>query len=177
MGRDRSDFGDFVVTRWRAMLRTAYLLTGDHGHAEDLVQSTLAKCYVAWPRLRAQAAADSYVRKTMLNTYLAWRRRKSWHEIASDEIPEHGNADSTEGLAQRSVVMAALAELPPRQRAVVVLRFFEDLGVQQVADQLGCTAGTVKRQTSEALSKLRRTLGEITDEIEAEAVIEREGRR
>lgn len=177
MGRDVSEFSDFVVARWRAMLRTAYLLTGDHGHAEDLVQTTLAKCFVAWPRLRERKAADAYVRKTMLNTYLSWRRKKSWHEIASDAPPDREAADSTEGLAQRSDVMAALAQLPPRQRAVVVLRFFDDLGVEQVAGQMGCTAGSVKRQTSVALSKLRQTLGEITDRVDAESLVEGKDRR
>jgi RNA polymerase sigma-70 factor (sigma-E family) len=177
MGRDVSEFSDFVVARCRAMLRTAYLLTGDHGHAEDLVQTTLAKCFVAWPRLRARKAADAYVRKAMLNTYLSWRRKKSWHEIASDAPPDREGADSTEGLAQRSDVMAALAGLPPRQRAVVVLRFYEDLGVDQVADQMGCSAGSIKRQTSVALSKLRHALGEIADAVGEESLVEGKGRR
>jgi RNA polymerase sigma-70 factor (sigma-E family) len=163
MARDRSEFTDFVGSRWSAMLRSAYLLTGDRGHAEDLVQTALAKCFVAWPRLRELDAADAYVRKAMLNTYLSWHRKKSWHELPSDDPPERVDADSTEHLAQRSVVLAALSGLPPRQRAVVVLRFYDDLGVHQVAEQMGCTTGSVKRQTSVALSKLRRTLGEMAD--------------
>ena len=177
MARDLSDFSDFVVARWQAMYRTAYLLTGDHGHAEDLVQTALGKCFVAWPRLRERAASDAYVRKTMLNTYLSWRRKKSWYELASDAPPDRESADSTEGLAQRSVVMAALAELPPRQRAVVVLRFFDDLGVEQVATQMGCTAGSVKRRTSVALGKLRQALGDITDVVNEESLVEGKGRR
>jgi RNA polymerase sigma-70 factor (sigma-E family) len=177
MGRDRSEFGDFVTARWPAMLRTAYLLTGDHGHAEDLVQTALAKCFVAWPRLRASAAADAYVRKAVLNTYLSWRRKRSWHELPSDQPPERAGVDSTEGLAQRSVVMDALATLPPKQRAVVVLRFYDDLGVQQVAQHLGCTTGSVKRQTSVALAKLRTVLGEAADLVEEAPSVDGRGRR
>jgi RNA polymerase sigma-70 factor (sigma-E family) len=159
MGRNVAEFSDFAALRWPTLLRTAYLLTGDHGHAEDLVQTTLAKCFVAWPRLRARSAADAYTRKAMLNTYISWRRKKSWYETPSDDRPEPEGVDSTAGIAQRSVVMAALATLPPRQRAVVVLRFYEDQGVAQVAKELGCSPGSVKRQTSEALKKLRRTIG------------------
>lgn len=176
MGRDSSEFRDFVAARWSVMLRTAYLLTGDHGYAEDLVQTALAKCYVAWPRLRARAAADAYVRKTLLNTYLSWRKKKSWQELPSDAPQERASADSTEEVAQRSVVVAALAGLPPRQRAVVVLRFYEDLGVQQTADQMGCSTGSVKRQTSLALSKLRQVLGD-AGESESEIRVEEGERR
>jgi RNA polymerase sigma-70 factor (sigma-E family) len=176
MGRDLSGFRDFVTARWPAMLRTAYLLTGDHGHAEDLVQTALAKCFVAWPRLRASAAADAYVRKAMLNTYLSWRRKKSWHELPSDDPSDGASVDSTEDLAQRSVVMDALAGLPPRQRAVVVLRYYEDLGVEQVAQQLGCTTGSVKRQNSVALGKLRTVLGEATDLVVGRSGVDERGR-
>lgn len=160
MRRDVADYSDFVALRWTSLLRTAYLLTGDHGHAEDLVQTALAKCFVAWPRLRASDAADAYVRKTLLNTYISWRRKKSWHELPSEDPPEPEGVDGTEALAERSVVLEALAALPPKQRAVVVLRFYEDLGVRQVARQLGCSTGSVKRQTFEALKKLRRAIGE-----------------
>jgi RNA polymerase sigma-70 factor (sigma-E family) len=177
MGRDRSEFTDFVAARWPAMLRTAYLLTGDRGHAEDLVQTALSKCFVAWPRLRASKAADAYVRKAMLNTYLSWRRKRSWHEVPRDDSPERAGADSTEDVAQRSVVMAALATLPPRQRATVVLRFYEDLGVEQVARQMGCTSGSVKRQTSIALSKLRTALGDAADLVEGVPRVDGRGRR
>jgi RNA polymerase sigma-70 factor (sigma-E family) len=177
MGRDLPEFRDFVTARWSAMLRTAFLLTGDHGHAEDLVQTALSKCFVAWPRLRASTAADAYVRKAMLNTYLSWRRRRSWYELPSDDPPEREGGDSTEDLAQRSVVMDALAALPPKQRAVVVLRFYDDLGVEQVARQMGCTSGSVKRQTSVALGKLRTVLGEAADLVEGAPSVDGRGRR
>jgi RNA polymerase sigma-70 factor (sigma-E family) len=163
MRRNVAEFNEFVTLRWPAMLRTAYLLTGDHGHAEDLVQTTFAKSFVAWPRLRARAAADAYVRKTLLNTYISWQRKRSWHELPSDHMPEPDGIDSTEHLAERSVVLDALAGLPPKQRAVVVLRFYNDLGVQQVARELGCSTGSVKRQTSEALKKLRSLIGDVVN--------------
>ena len=160
MGRDVAEYSEFVAMRWPALVRTAYLLTGDHGHAEDLAQTALAKCLVAWPRLRRRDAADAYVRKVLLNTYISWRRKSSWHELPSEDIPAAESYDSTEGLAQRSVVLDALAVLPPKQRAVVVLRFYEDLGVREVARELGCSTGSVKRQTYEALKKLRDIIGD-----------------
>jgi len=160
MRRDVADYSDFVAMRWPSLVRTAFLLTGDHGHAEDLAQSALTKCLVAWPRLRAREAADAYVRKALLNTYISWRRKSSWHELPSEDPPTIDAYDSTEGLAQRSVVLEALSTLPPKQRAVVVLRFYEDLGVRDVAKQLGCSTGSVKRQTYEALKKLRHVMGD-----------------
>jgi|RhiMethySRZTD1v2_1073278.scaffolds.fasta_scaffold661156_2 RNA polymerase sigma-70 factor (sigma-E family) len=160
MRRNVADYGEFVAMRWPALVRTAYLLTGDHGHAEDLAQSALTKCLVAWPRLRAREAADAYVRKVMLNTYISWRRKSSWHELPSEDPPATESYDSTDGLAQRSVVLDALAVLPPKQRAVVVLRFYQDLGVRDVARHLGCSTGSVKRQTYEALKKLRQVMGD-----------------
>jgi RNA polymerase sigma-70 factor (sigma-E family) len=160
MRRDVAEFSEYVAQRWASLVRTAYLLTGDNGHAEDLVQTALAKCYVAWPRLRAHDAPDAYVRKALLNTYISWRRKKSWHEMPSEDPPEPEGVDSTDDLARRSVILDALTTLPPKQRAVVVLRFYEDQGIHQVAQQLGCSTGSVKRQTHEALRKLRTTLGE-----------------
>jgi RNA polymerase sigma-70 factor (sigma-E family) len=160
MRRNVAEYTEFVAMRWPALVRTAYLLTGDHGHAEDLAQAALTKCLVAWPRLRARDAADAYVRKAMLNTYISWQRKSSSHELPSEDPPAIESYDSTEGLAQRSDVLDALAALPPKQRAVVVLRFYEDLGVREAAKQLGCSTGSVKRQTHEALKKLRHLIGD-----------------
>ena len=84
--RDIADFEEYVAVRWSACFRTAYLMTGDRGLAEDLVQTALATCYVAWPKLRAREAADAYVRKAMLNAFLSWRRRKSWGRELSTEV-------------------------------------------------------------------------------------------
>jgi RNA polymerase sigma-70 factor (sigma-E family) len=166
MPRDVAQFSDYAAARWGSLFRTAYLLTGDHGLAEDLLQTVLTKCYVAWPRLRASAAADAYVRKALTNTYISWRRRKSWgRERPTDQLPEATTGDDTDHVPMRHEMLRALAALPPRQRAVVVLRFYDDLGVEQVAATLGCSTGTVKSQTSDALRSLRRMLG---DDLEVE---------
>jgi RNA polymerase sigma-70 factor (sigma-E family) len=168
MGRDVADFSEYAAARWGALFRTAYLLTGDHGLAEDLMQTALAKCYVAWPRLRAAEAADAYVRKVLTNTYFSWRRKKSWgREHPTEVLPDRGGDDNTADVSVRQVVMRALEQLPPKQRAVVVLRFYEDLGVEQVAATMACSTGTVKSQTSDALAKLRDLLG---DDVELELV-------
>lgn len=168
MGRDVADFSEYAAARWGPLFRTAYLLTGDHGLAEDLMQTALVKCYVAWPRLRAAESADAYVRKALTNTYISWRRKKSWvREHPSEVLPDRGGNDNTADVSIRQVVMRALAQLPPRQRAVVVLRFYEDLGVEQVAASMECSTGTVKSQTSDALTKLRDLLG---DDVEIELV-------
>jgi len=130
MARSTPEFSEYVTVRWPPMLRTARLLTGDDGLAEDLVQTALEKCYVAWPRLRAPDAMDAYVRRTIVNTYISWQRRRSWHEVPRDRIPDIDHDDATAVVPERSVLMEALAQLPARQRAVVVLRFYEDLSVQ-----------------------------------------------
>jgi RNA polymerase sigma-70 factor (sigma-E family) len=166
MGRDVAEFSEYAAARWGSLFRTAYLLTGDHGLAEDLLQTVLVKCYVAWPRLRAAESADAYVRKALTNTYISWRRKKSWgREHPTEELPDLAVEDAGVDLSVRQVVMRALEQLPPRQRAVVVLRFYEDLGVERVASTLGCSTGTVKSQTSDALAKLRNILG---DDVELE---------
>lgn len=177
MPRDAAEFSDYVALRWPPMLRTARLLTGDDGLAEDLVQTALEKCYVAWPRLRASEARDAYVRRTIVNIYISWQRRRSWHEVPRDRIPEGEADDRTAEVPQRSVLQQALASLPAKQRAVVVLRFYEDLSVQQVAVELNCSTGTVKSQTSDALGKLRDLLGDDLDEMAVDRQTEGRGRR
>lgn len=159
--RDTAEFEDYVAMRWSACFRTAYLMTGDRGMAEDLVQTALSRCFVAWPKLRAREAADAYVRKAMLNTFLSWRRRKSWgQELATDVLPEAAGVDSSARIDEQHLLRDALAQLPPRQRAVVVMRFYDDLGVNEVAAAMGCSVGTVKSQTSDGLRKLRTLLDE-----------------
>ena len=177
MPRDSVEFSEYVTLRWPPMLRTARLLTGDDGLAEDLVQTALEKCYVAWPRLRARDARDVYVRRTIVNIYISWQRRRSWYEIPRDRIPDREAADHAADVPQRSLLQDALATLPARQRAVVVLRFYEDLSVQQVASELNCSTGTVKSQTSDALGKLRDLLGDDLDEAMIDRQREGRGRR
>lgn len=148
------EFDDFVAVRSTHLLRTAYLLTHDHALAEDLLQTALAKSWFAWSRIHGDP--EPYVRKVLVNTYASWWRRKWNGEHATDELPEgsaeHGLADD---LAASHDLWDALGRLPRRQRAVVVLRYFEDLSEAETAAQLGCSRGTVKSQLSKAFAKLR----------------------
>jgi RNA polymerase sigma-70 factor (sigma-E family) len=152
------EFTEFVRAAWPALYRTAYLLVGERGLAEDLVQTTLAKTYGSWGRVRDLGAAGVYARTVLVNTASSWFRRRAWSsEVATAELPDHPVAAPDD---DRPLVVAALRALPPKQRAVVVLRFYEDLSVEQTAAALGITAGTVKSQTSHAITKLRSLLGD-----------------
>ncbi len=162
MDREQRDaqFTDFVAARSRALLGTAYLLTGDRQRGEDLLQTALLKTYLAWPRLRDTRAVEAYVRRTMVTTSISWWRRR-WHgELPTAELPDHACAGPDGAVEQRSLVWPHLLALPPRQRAVVVLRFYEDLTEAQIAEQMGCSVGTVKSQSHRALASLRARLGE-----------------
>jgi RNA polymerase sigma-70 factor (sigma-E family) len=149
-------FRDFVVLRSPALVRSACLLTGDEGEAEDLVQTALAKAWVRWPRIVRQDAPEVYVRRVMLSTFLTWTRRRWRGEISVATLPERADPrDAFTNADVRRAVYAALRQLPPRQRAVIVLRYFDDLTAAQTADALGCSVGTVKSQCAKALAKLR----------------------
>ena len=149
--RERPDFEEFVVVCSGRLLRTAYLLTRDHALAEDLLQTALTKAWFAWPRLDDEP--EPYVRTIIVNTYATWWRRR-WHgERPTGELPEAVRAEA--GLDSRHDLWVALGRLPRRQRAVVVLRFFEDLSEADTAAAMGCSVGTVKSQTFRALAKLR----------------------
>jgi RNA polymerase sigma-70 factor (sigma-E family) len=156
----REAFREYVAGRSPALLRTAYLLTGHRGDAEDLLQTALAKTYLAWDRIRDREALDGYVRRVMVNTQTSRWRRKKVAEYPTDVLPERrSNRDATEDLALHDALWTALAELPKRQRAMVVLRYYEDLSEAETAEVLGVTVGTVKSTTSRALVKLRDTAG------------------
>ncbi len=144
-------FEEFVAARSSALLRTAYLLTRDHALAEDLLQTALTKAYLAWGRV--EGAPEPYVRRIVVNTYASWWRRKWNGERPTDELPETSHHEDRVG--ESGDLWDALGRLPRRQRAVVVLRYFEDLTEAQTADLLGISVGTVKSQTSKALAKLR----------------------
>ena len=148
---DRSGFADFVSASSPRLLRTAYLLTHDRHAAEDLLQSTLAKTWVAWPRIVGDP--EPYVRRTLATTYVSWWRRRSSHEKPTDDVLDAPAAAGTTD--ERVDLWAALGRLPRRQRAVVVLRYWDDLPEAEVARALGCSVGTVKSQASKALAKLR----------------------
>ena len=158
-GEDRKAFGALVEHRAASLLRTAYLLTGDWGLAEDLLQTALVKTWFKWDGLRDPAAAESYVRQVMARTYATWWRRKWRGELATGELPDVPVRDAYDDVDSRHALRRALAELPPRQRAIVVLRFYEDLSEAQVADLLGCSVGTVKSTASRALVRLRGLVG------------------
>jgi RNA polymerase sigma-70 factor (sigma-E family) len=150
---EQPDFDEFVTARSGRLLRTAYLLTRDHGLAEDLLQTALAKAWFAWGRI--QRDPEPYVRKVLVNTYATWWRRKWNGEQPVEELPDQGHPDHAEGAGVSRDLWEALGRLPRRQRAVVVLRFFEDLSEAETARILDCSPGTVKSQTSKALAKLR----------------------
>lgn len=154
-----AEFTELVHGCWGSLYRTAYLLVGDHGLAEDLVQTALARTYAAWPKVRSVGAAPAYARTTLVNTAAEWFRKRSWRrELPSEHVGEPDAAHHDPSL--RPTVIAALGLLAPRQRAVIVLRFFEDLSVAETARALGCSEGTVKSQTSDALATLRTHLGD-----------------
>lgn len=149
------DFDTFAAARWPHLVRTAYLLTGDHHEAEDLVQSTLAKVYLGWSRIRCLDVPDAYVHRALVNNNFSRFRKRRVAHLLTPLLPERARADPHSGIEDRALLMAALATLPPRQRAAVVLRYWEDLSEQQVADILGCSPGNVKSQASRGLRKLR----------------------
>ncbi|MEU4160713.1 SigE family RNA polymerase sigma factor [Actinoplanes sp. NPDC026670] len=153
-------FHQFVVSRRAALVRTATLLTAGDAHlAEDLVQSTLTKLYVAWPSFQRAGNPDGYVRRTLVNA-LTDERRRWWRrsERPMAEVPDRAAADHIDGDVSDGL-RAALRELPPRMRAALVFRYFYDLDVADTADALGCSEGTVKSQTARALDRLRAVLG------------------
>jgi RNA polymerase sigma-70 factor (sigma-E family) len=153
------EYVDYVTARIPALRRLAYLLAGDGHRADDLVQQTITTLYVKWQRARSADYLDGYVRTMLVRTFvderrLAWARVRLFREAPEPAPIEDG------GYEDRQVVRAALARVPRRQQAVLVLRFFYDLPVDEVAGILGCSSGTVKSQTSRGLATLRRLLGE-----------------
>jgi RNA polymerase sigma-70 factor (sigma-E family) len=146
-------FAEFVRTRSSRLLRTAYLLTHDWPMAEDLLQTSLVKAWSAWRRIDDDP--EPYVRRIVVNTYCTWWRRRWTAEQPTETIPESIVDDQHDAYDARDEVWRALGRLPRRQRAVLVLRYFEDLTETQTAEALGVSVGTVKSQTSKALARLR----------------------
>jgi RNA polymerase sigma-70 factor (sigma-E family) len=167
------DFSSYVAARQQALLRTAYVLTGDLHSAEDLLQTALAKAYLSWGKLRDPRAADGYVRSIMVNEHTswwrrAWRRREQTTDDTPEPRPDGGSAaagfgnvsvDQTQLAAERDAMWTLVQSLPPKQKAAVVLRFYEDLSEAETARVLGVSVGTVKSQTSRAVAHLRERLG------------------
>jgi RNA polymerase sigma-70 factor (sigma-E family) len=136
-------------------VRTAHLLTGDHHEAEDLVQQTLAKVYPHWARVSRLDSPDAYLHRALVNNSFSRHRLRRARHLLMPWVPERPEPAQTARVEQRSLLLQALAELPPKQRAVVVLRYWEDLSEQQVAEAVGCSVGNVKSQASRGLAKLR----------------------
>lgn len=152
------EFREFVAARSAALLRTAYLLAGDWGTAEDLLQTALTKTYLAWKRLGELEAVEPYARRVLVNTATSWWRRR-WHgERPTEVLPEPAAPDEIEKQLERDALWRHVRALPVRQRAVLVLRFYEDLSEAQTAAMLNIAPGTVKSQTFRALNTLRQRL-------------------
>jgi len=155
--RDDEEFIEYVMARLRSLRRTAYLLCADWQQVDDLVQTAIARLYVHWGRARHVEHRDAYTRTILVRAYLSERRSGWSRRVVLSAQPREvvGVPEDTEG---RLDMQAALAGLAPRQRATLVLRFYCDLNVDQTADLLGCSPGTVKSQTAKGLDSLRRAL-------------------
>ena len=156
------EFVEFAAAASPRLRRMAFLLCGDWHTAEDLVQTTLAKVFVSWRKIRRREAEHAYASRTLVNTYLAGKRLKRSEEVLTSKLPER--EIQSPAPETRIVVLNALATLPPKSRAVVVLRYWADLSVDQVADILGCSPGNVKSQSARALDKLRTVLDDIMND-------------
>ena len=154
-------FEEYAGVAWPSLYRYAYLLAGNHADAEDLAQQTLVKAHRSWSRVAEADAPMAYLRRMLTNTYLSQRRpRKRRLELLTDAPPDTGPARAPiAGLEDRMVLWPHVKSLPPRQRAVIVLRYYEDLSEREIADALGCSTGTVKSTAHHALKALRAALG------------------
>jgi RNA polymerase sigma-70 factor (sigma-E family) len=149
-----SEFSSYMAARQPSLLRTAYLLTGDRHTAEDLVQTALAKLYLSWDKVRRQESVDGYVRRILVNEHNSlWRRPWKKRETTTSELPEQA-APTTRG-GRDDALWELVQTLPRKQRAAVVLRYYEELSEAETAEVLGVSVGTVKSQTSRALAALR----------------------
>jgi RNA polymerase sigma-70 factor (sigma-E family) len=165
MRRSDDEYVEFAAAAQPRLRRTAYLMCGDWHRASDLAQEALIRVYVAWPRLEGHGGLHTYARKALVSVAIDQGRRRSSTELPVAEHHDHAEEDFSAALDARSALVEALRVLAPRQRACVVLRYFEDLPVREVAQLLGCTEGTVKSQTSRALETLRRSLDVETREV------------
>lgn len=153
--RRSEEFTTFVDARYASMLRAAILFTGNRHTAEDLLQEALLRTFASWSRLEVLGAAESYTRTTMVRLLIRDRRRRWSGEIPTEHLPEQEIGRHDDQVASVVSVRAALRELPADQRVVLVLRYYEDLSVAEIARVLGCREGTVKSRASRAMSTLR----------------------
>ncbi|HEX6518201.1 MAG TPA: SigE family RNA polymerase sigma factor [Nocardioidaceae bacterium] len=151
-----ADFAAYMAARQPSLLRTAYLLTGDRHTAEDLVQTALAKLYLSWDKVQRRELVDGYVRRIIVNEHNSlWRRAWKRREVSTEVLPDEGAALDLPDLGERSAVWQFVQTLPRKQRAVIVLRYYEDLSEAEIAEVLGISVGTVKSQASRALASMR----------------------
>lgn len=151
-----AEFTDYLAARQPSLLRTAYLLTGDRHQAEDVLQTSLAKLYLAWDKVHDRNAVDAYVRRIMVNENNSlWRRGWKKREHVSDDLPEGDPHHDAYDDGTNDALWEVVQSLPPKARAVVVLRYYEQMSEAETADALGISLGTVKSQCSRALSALR----------------------
>ncbi|RHW28752.1 SigE family RNA polymerase sigma factor [Nocardioides immobilis] len=152
------DFAEFVGARWTSLYRLAYLLAASPTGAEDLLQTTLEKAYVSWGRIGRMDHPEAYVRRMLANTLVSSRRRAWIGEQPTRDLPEVPRESDEGSVLDRSLLWPLVCALPARQRAVIVLRYYEDLSEAEIAGALGCAPGTVKSQSSSAMKALRRAL-------------------
>jgi RNA polymerase sigma-70 factor (sigma-E family) len=151
------DFDDYVRANGAGLLRFAYLLCGDAHRAEDFVQEALVRCHRRWARIERDCGPDAYVRKAILRQYLSWRRRRSAGERVVARVRDHpADPDATQRVVDQDALLRVLARLPRRQRAVLVLRFYEDLPDDRIAEALGCSRATVRVHARRGMEWLRR---------------------
>jgi RNA polymerase sigma-70 factor (sigma-E family) len=151
----QEEFRKYVADRGAVLLRTAMLIAADRAEAEDLLQSALAKTYLAWERIHDHTALDGYVRRAMVNTQISWWRRRKLEIYPTDEIPDQPVDDHTHRSELHDALGRALSRLPQRQRITVMLRYYEDMSEAEIAAFLGVSVGTVKSTVSRAMAKLR----------------------
>ena len=156
---DAPTYEEYAVAAWPSLYRYAYLLAGNHADAEDIAQQTLVKAYRSWSRVKDSDSPTAYLRRMLTNTYLSHRRPKGRRlELLTEAAPETAHAP-TGGLEERMVLWPHVKALPPRQRAVIVLRYYEGLSEQEIADALACSRGNVKSTAHHALKSLRAAIG------------------
>ncbi|MBQ1076168.1 SigE family RNA polymerase sigma factor [Micromonospora sp. C31] len=166
MPADIEGYREYVGARLEPLRRTAYLLCGDWHTADDLVSTALVRLLRHWRRVSRMDSPDAYVRRILLRVWLDERRRPWRREAAWAEVPDATVGCATDGVADRLTILALLAELPPRRRAVLVLRYFCDLSVEETARELGCATGTVKSQSARAIEALRSRLVGVPARVE-----------
>jgi RNA polymerase sigma-70 factor (sigma-E family) len=160
--RDLQAFEEYVLARWSTFHRLAILLTASESASQDLMQTTLEKAYVAWPKIAAMESPDAYVRRIMVNSLVSTRRlARNRREFAAAEPPDQGAASREDEVLDHEVLWPLVCALPTRQRAVIVLRYYEDLSEREIADALRCSVGTVKSTAHDAITALRRGIAAV----------------